>query len=200
MIKTIKIMLILLFSIKSMAQNDTIKSFSFSGGGNLNIALGDTFLSKGYANRTGYDFEFQFSFRRFFSGIRFEQTFGDIKDKNLIGYFYDSDGFSVNPFVGYRQKMPIPKLYLEHRLGFGYKEIVNYSDYGSYRISGPFVMAGTRVNYKLAANLNVYMGLDFNYTNYQVDLEGPYRDFYRNAYQFTPSLGLKLLFGRKIKM
>jgi hypothetical protein len=198
--KTSKIIIILLFSIQCFAQNDTIKGFSFSGGFNYNIAFGNTFLNKGYKDQTGLNFEYQFTFRKFFTGVRIDYFYGGISNYSLIGNFDKVKGSSFYPFVGYRQKIPIQKIYLEHRLGFGFKEMNNYSYYGNYKISGTFGMIGTRINYQISPNFNFYTGLDLNYTDYQVELNGPYRSFYRNGYQFTPSLGLKFLFGRKIKM
>jgi hypothetical protein len=191
------IIVLLLFFNATYAQKMPVNKFSISVDGNYPIAFGNNFLTKAYKNEPGFDIEVQYSFKKFFFGTGFQKSYVKICDTQWIGDFDKSDGFYIYSFGGYRQKLKPQKLYLEHKIGIGYKEIINQSDIGNYSISGYSLLLGSKINYCLNSQFNIFSGLDFNYSYYDVILTGPFKDFYSNSYQITPTIGVKYLFGKK---
>lgn len=186
---------VLFFGNSIIAQDNFVRSFSFATAARYNFSTGNSFLTKGYKSRPGFEIETQFNYRKFLVGLNFQKTYDKISDYNLIGYFDQSEGFSIHPFIGYRQNIVSNKVYFEHRIGIGYKEIKNKMHIDNYATTGTVISVGTRLNYKLNEHFNAYTGLDFNYTKYDVILDGPYHDFYTRSYQVSPLLGIKFLFG-----
>ena len=195
--KKLLILMGLLFYILVGAQNGLIKKYSFAIDANYAIALGDNFLNKGYKDKPGFDIEFQYNLKRnFFTGIGFQATYTNVYDKNLIGNFDSSYSLNLFLYGGYRHFLKPQKLYLEHRIGLGHKEIINKSDLSNYYITGTTFLVASKVNYCLNANWHIYSGFDYNYTHYNISLVGPYRNFFSNSHQIIPVVGIKYLFGR----
>lgn len=200
-----KIATILIFTLMfctAYSQKDSIamKTYSITFGGNYGIGIGDNFLSKGYKNNPGINLEFQFHIKRWlFLGFDLQQNFLEVKDQKIIGQFSNSDCLTTVFFAGYRQNYTTNNFFSEYRIGIGSKKITNHSILGTNFVSGINYQIATKLFYNFNTNLNFFTGFEFNYSTYDVDLKGPYKDFYSNSYQFTPTIGLRLNFGKLVK-
>ena len=194
--KNILIFIIILFFNCANAQIEKLKIISLTVNANYPLSFGNNFLGKGYSAKSGFDLAFQINpTRHLFFGILKRTYDKNVTDRNLIGDFetatIDSDYF----FAGYRHKLKLKKFYMEHYIGFGDKKIEHYSFISNYLIkSDNSFLVGSRMNYELSQDFSVFGGLDFAYTTYNVNLSGPYRDFYNKSLEFSPTLGLKLSF------
>lgn len=183
--------LLLLVSCVNSAQELPENKLSIAVNGNFAVAMGNNFMTKSYSNEPGFEIETEFVLKKVFFGVVFQKSYLKLKNPYWIGNFNTSDGFNIATFVGFRQKTAIKEIYFEHRIGIGYKEIVNYSDIGNYSISGTFFTIGSKINYTSSKQLHFFVGLDFHYCHYDIPLTGPYKSFYSNSYQLTPNVGLK---------
>ena len=192
------VVLVLMFFTVSQAQDKTFHLISLTANLNYPIALGDNFLSKGYSNNAGFDIALQINAtKHLFFGIMGKDTNEAISNKELIGDFGASKSTSQYFYVGYRHNLKFQKLYLEHFIGFGSKEITNSKGLAAYIIKGDkSYLVGSRCNYKIGQEIDVYAGFDFNYTIYPIKLVGPYQKFYSESYQISPIFGLKLSFWK----
>ena len=188
--------LALLFLTFSLAQDKSFKLISLTANLNYPIALGDNFLSKGYTNNAGFDIALQINAtKHLFFGIMGKDTNEAISNKELIGDFGASKSTSHYFYIGYRHNLKLQKLYLEHFIGFGNKEITNTGGLAAYSIKGDkSYLVGSRCNYKIGHEIDVYAGFDFNYSMYPIKLVGTYQKFYSESYQISPVFGLKLSF------
>ena len=190
--------IVLLFVALSNAQETQFNLISLTANLNYPIALGDNFLSKAYTNNAGFDIALQINAtKHLFFGIMGKDTNEAISNKELIGDFGASKSTSQYFYVGYRHNLRYQKLYLEHFIGFGNKEITNTEGLAAYNIKGDkSYLVGSRCNYKIGQEIDVYAGFDFNYTMYPIKLVGPYQKFYSESYQISPIFGLKLSFWK----
>ena len=195
--KNISIAVLLLSITFSYSQDEGFKFASVIGNFNYPVAVGNNFLNKGYSNAFGYDLSLQLNpTRHFFFGLKYRKSNEKIIDADLIGYFSNSSSNGVYYYIGYRHNLIIKKLYLEHFIGYGNKDITNKSLLSDYVIrSDNSYLIGSRFNYAFTSDFSAFFSIDYNYTNYKIDLSGPYRDFYTVSKQFTPAIGLKVSFG-----
>lgn len=173
------------------SQSITDKKFGFATSFNSNIGLGNNFINKGYKEFSGYSIQVSHEvINNFSAGLEFNKTNAKVIDKALIGEFDKGKKFNLIPFLSYSHDFGIEKYSLQHRFGIGITEISHDSPFGKYKVSGTCFKAGTQLNYNLNNSLKLFLSTDFIYYKYNVDIEGPYKRFYQNAIQFSPSLGL----------
>ena len=185
------------FLTLSYTQNESRKLISLAANLNYPVAVGNNFLSKGYSNSSSYDLTVQVNITKhlFFGGF-VRNSNEKLKNAELIGDFDNSSSQSFYGYIGYSNYLTNKKMYLEHFIGYGIKDITNTSLLSNYVIQGDnSYLVGSRFNYVLSPDFCLFGGLDFNYTTYTINLSGPYKDFYSKSMQFTPSLGIKLSFG-----
>ena len=178
------------------AQKQPFKKLSFSANISNPTELGDNFLNEGYSSNNGYDFAAQFYFvRHVFAGFQVKSTELKIENRNLIGDFSSGSSTSKYFIVGYEHQI-IPKTFLEYRLGFGSCNISNYSPLSSYSLSGGSFLIGIKCDYHFIPQISVYAGLDYTTSKFNIELKGPYKDFYNKAADITPTLGLRFSFWK----
>lgn len=188
------IYLLLLATTILNAQDDSFKRLSLSANLNTSIAIGDNFLNKGYSNKNGFDVEAQFYIiSHVFIGFHSRTVDLTLKNADLIGNFNNAKVVTDLYFIGYKHNVA-PKMYMEHRFGSGSRMITNYSNLSEYAVTGKSYLVGSRFDYYIQPELAVYAGLDFAITNYDVQLSGPYKDFYNKSYDLSPMLGIRFSF------
>ena len=191
----LSLVLIFVFTFTN-AQEQTYKLISLTVNTNYPLSFGNNFLGKSYSAKSGFDLAMQFNpTRHLFFGVLKRTYDKTVSNRDLIGDFesatIDSDYF----YAGYRHNIKSKNFYMEHYLGYGNKKIEHYSFISSYKIeSDNSFLIGSRINFELSSDFSVFGGLDFTYTKYNVNLSGPYRDFYNKSLEFSPTLGLKLSF------
>lgn len=194
--RTITIILLFFFGQLLWAQNELVRKYAISIDVNRPIAFGNSFLSKAYDDQIGFGLNLQRNFKYFFVEFNYQKSSVAISKPELIGNFQSSDGECFDFIVGYRQFLSNNSCFLEYKIGMGTRKIHNYSTVGNYNNSATNFLMGTRFNKKTGKNFIIFGNLDFNYSNFVTNDLGPYDSFYGNAYQFIPSVGLKLSFGR----
>lgn len=158
--------------------------------------MGDNFLNKGYSDNAGYDFAWQVNpTRHLFFGVMSRTGNEQVSNSELIGDFNSAKSGSSYFYFGYRHFLKNSKMYLEHYIGSGNKEITNKSGLSSYSINSTnSYVIGSRFNYQIVPEFAFFAGIDFAHTTYSIDLSEPYKDFYSKSSQITPTLGIKFSF------
>ena len=194
--KNIFLNLLLLLLTVVNAQNKKLKLISLTANLNYPIAFGNNFLNKGYSADSGYDLAWQINpTKHLFFGLMARKTNEKVINYNLIGDFDSATSSSHYFYIGYRHNIIHQKIYLEHFIGYGNKDITNKSFLSEYNIKGDnSYLIGSRFNYEVLPEFSLFGGVDFNYSTYTINLNGPYKDFYSKSYQFTPTLGIKMSF------
>lgn len=178
------------------AQNDSIKEVSLEIGAKYQVALGDNYLNDGYQNSPGFGIAIQNNLKKnIFIGAFFNYYKTKITDANLIGDFNKSSSFYLGAYLGFRHKILTNKYFLEHKISYGYKSIDNINENLDYRISGKPISIGSKINYNLKNDFTLFFGTDFIYFKNDVNLTGPYRNFYVKSFIIEPSIGIRFNFG-----
>ena len=179
---------------------DSIARFSIAAGAHYPIAVGNNFLSKAFKPKSGFSGTLQYNLNRFFIGFNFHGTRYSISDKSLFGNFEEAESIRANGFVGIRHKLMSKKIYLEHGIGAGKQTFTNYGTITTYGNSGINAIAFSKFNYKILDFFHLYAATEFEYTKFNTIIEGPYKNFYTNTYQITPTLGVKFNIGAPKKL
>lgn len=191
--------IVLVLSIKTIAQIDSTKTFALSIEGNYPKSLGDNFLNKGYKPNNGFALEAQVNTKKIFFGVGYKKVNYVVINNLIIGDFKSAE-LQVNYlFGGYRHYIKNKKLFLEHRLGLGLNTLCSFSNLSKYKITGKSAFIGSKINYNFISKLNFYLGLDFYSSKYDVSVAAPYKNFYTKTYQIEPKIGIKFLMGTKTK-
>ncbi len=177
------------------SQNDSIKKLMISINFRTPIAFGNNFLNKSYESVTGFGITGQYHLKKMYFGINFNKGHMSVSDTKYLGNFTEASFETIEYFIGIRQKLPYKNWNLEHQIGIGHTTIENYSPISNYKIYGNSYIIGSRIYRKFSKRMAVFGSLDFCYTNYNVDISGPYANFYKNSYQIIPAIGIKHFFG-----
>jgi hypothetical protein len=193
-----KIFFLMLLSFSVYSQNKMNKEYSINVSSNLQVALGNNYLNESYTNARGFGFSFQNNLsKNIFIGVFYNYYGTEITQKDKIGNFDSSNSVYLGAFIGYHHDIHLEKFYLEHAISYGYKVINNKSAIGSYAIHGQPIAIGTKINYKLSNQFDVFLKNDLIYFNNKVEISGEYRNFYKKAFIFEPSLGIRFNFKQK---
>lgn len=193
-----KLLFVLLLNFSVYSQNKMNYEYSFNVSSNLQVALGNNYLNESYTNGKGVGFSFQNNLKKnIFMGVFYNYYGTEITQKDKIGNFDASNSVYLGAFIGYYHDIHLEKFYLEHALSYGYKVINNKSAIGRYTIYGQPIAIGTKLNYKLSNQFNFFLKNDLIYFNNKVDISGAYRNFYKKAFIFEPSLGIRFNFEQK---
>lgn len=194
--RTITIVLLFFFGQLLCAQNESVRKYAISVDMNRPIAFGNNFFNKAYDDQIGFGINLQRNFKYFFVEFNYQNSSVSISKPELIGNFQSSDGECFDFIAGFRQFLSNTSYFMEYKIGMGTRKIYNYSTIGNYNNSATNFLIGTRVNKKIGKHFIVFGNIDLNYSSFVTNNLGPYDSFYGNAYQFIPSVGLKLPFGR----
>lgn len=182
-----------LLPLTLLAQNDTIPQFSISVAGNYQIGLGNSYFNDAYANPLGLRVTVQQNFvKNIFWGFSFSHNHMPIIRKELLGSFYSANSQYLGIVIGFRHRVLDNKFRLEHYAGTGYKIIYNKSELATYKIDAIVPSIGSKLNYPIAKNLDLFFQLDFMYFRNDVAVDEPYKSFYRDAYLLEPSIGIRI--------
>jgi hypothetical protein len=184
----------LLLGFFSFSQNKKTNNFSISISTNYPISIGNNFLNKAYDDRIGLGLEAQYLINKIFFGVNYKYGNEAISNPNLMGGIKSSNNNQTYYFIGYKQKLTSNKMFLEHRIGAGDKSINNKTNINDYQITGKSWILGSKFNYLIDKNLCVFGSLEYHFSSYNVNIDGPYHDFYTKSHQIIPAVGIKIQF------
>jgi hypothetical protein len=177
------------------SQNDSIKKFMISINFNTPISFGNNFFNKSYENAAGFGITGQYHLKKIYFGMNFNNNYMSVSDTKYLGNFTKASVETIEIFIGIRQKLRYHNWGLEHQIGIGNTKIENYAPLSVYKVTGKSYTVGSRIYKQFSKRMSVFGGLDFRYTNFDVNIAGSYADFYKNSYQIIPAIGVKHFFG-----
>lgn len=210
MIKRTLLLLFIFFSGIAIAQTDSLqiqghetpKKRAFQKDFNLRLSfiypngIGDNFIAKANTGNYGLGIKLNFfAVHRVHFGIVFEHLSFNVTDAAL-GTNTRSTNMNNFSFEFMYEQPLSEKLTLTPKVGIGLNNITQAgrSKYGNTEATK--LAAGLYADYKIIPKVEVYVGVEYNYLDVNIETASQYQSFYSNVSLLNAALGFKFNFNR----
>lgn len=158
--------------------------------------IGDNFIAKANEGRLGFGFKLSFfSVYRVHFGIAAEFLRYDVSNPALAANVERTGISSASAEFMYEQPITT-KLTFMPKIGVG-PVAINQSGMNRYgSINGVKYAAGIYCDYKIIPTIEVFLGIEYSHSNFDLETAAEYQSFFSNVNQLNAAIGLKFNFNR----